>query len=103
MNGECFAVLQVDGAWYRLAGPGEPLVAREPSAVAGVIAAAVAAAEAGGHAAGFVAFEAAAGFGIAAHQPAEGLPLAAFVVGRELEPLDHDSYTHLTLPTKRIE
>ncbi len=103
VNGKYFAVLQVDGAWYRLAGPGEPLVAREPSAVAGVIAAAEAAAEAGGHAAGFVAYEAAAAFGIAAHQPAEGLPLAAFVVGRELEPLDPDELARAAAAAPALE
>lgn len=88
VNGDRYAVLQVDGAWYRLGGWGEPLVAWEPSSVSRAIAAAEAAAEAGAHVAGFVAYEAAAAFGIAAHEPQAGLPLAAFMVGRELEPFD---------------
>ncbi len=88
MTGECFAVLQLYGAWYRLAGRGALLIAREPSEVVPVIAAAEAAAEGGGHVAGFVAYEAAAAFGLASHQPQAGLPLAAFMVGRELEPFD---------------
>lgn len=90
VNGDRYAVLQVDGAWYRLDGWGEPLVAWEPSAVTRVIAAAEAAAEAGGHAVGFVAYEAAAAFGIASHEARAGLPLAAFMVGPELEPFDPD-------------
>lgn len=88
VNGDRYAVLQVDGAWYRLDGRGEPLVAWEPSAVTRVIAAAEAAAEAGAHVAGFVAYEAGAAFGLAAHEPQDGLPLVAFVVGRELERFD---------------
>ena len=88
MNGPCFAVLKLDGAWYRLGGTSAPLVAREPSEVVPVIATAEAAAEAGSHVAGFVAYEAAAAFGIALHEPLEGLPLAAFVVGRQLEAID---------------
>lgn len=88
MNGECFAVLQLHGAWYRLAGRAAPLFAFEPSEVVPVIAAAEAAAEAGGHVVGFVAYEAAAAFGIASHPPQAGLPLAAFMAGRDLEPFD---------------
>lgn len=90
MNSECFAVLHLDGAWYRLAGRGATLIAREPSEVAPVIDAAEAAAEAGGHVAGFVAYEAAAAFGIASHEARAGLPLAAFMVGPEPEPFDPD-------------
>lgn len=91
MNGECFAVLQLNGSWYRLAGRGAPLMAHKPSEVVPVIAAAEAAGAGGGHVVGFVTYEAAAAFGIASHQPQAGLPLAAFIVGRELEPFDpHD-------------
>jgi len=82
------AVLQVDGRWVRLIGARAPLVAHQPSEVLPLISAVEAATEAGLHAAGFVAYEAAAAFGLATHPPTEGLPLAAFVLGERLEPFD---------------
>lgn len=88
MSAHGVAVLQIDGGWFRLAGSACRLVASRPSEVVPVIAAAEAAAEAGGHVAGFVAYEAAAAFGLDAHEPINGLPLAAFIVGRHLDPFD---------------
>ena len=85
------AVLQLDGAWVRLAGALPPLIAREPSEVLPVIEAVDAAAEAGLHAAGFVAYEAAAAFGLESHAPVDGLPLAAFILADRLEPFDPGS------------
>lgn len=82
------AVLQVDGRWVRLVGTRAPLVARHLSEVLPLIAHAEAATAAGLHAAGFVAYEAAAAFGLATRAPVDGLPLAAFILGEGLEPFD---------------
>lgn len=83
-----FAVLQIDGAWFQLAGATEPLVAHSPEEVVPLLAKVERLADAGAHAAGYVAYEAAAAFGLDAHAPVPGLPLAAFIVGERLDPFD---------------
>ncbi|HML97018.1 MAG TPA: aminodeoxychorismate synthase component I [Tepidiformaceae bacterium] len=88
MTSGCFAVLQLDGAWFQLTGATEPLVAHSRLEVAPLLARVERLANGGAHAAGFVAYEAAAAYGLDAHAPVPGLPLAAFVVGERLEPFD---------------
>ncbi len=82
------AVLQIDGAWHQLRKPVRELVGREPREVLPLLAEVEAAAEAGYHVAGFVAYEAAASFALACHEPAGDLPLAAFTVCEKIEPYD---------------
>lgn len=82
------AVFQLDGAWWSLGGRSRTLSANRLQDVAHVLQAAEQAAEDGSHVAGFVAYEAAAAFGLACHAPARDLPLAAFIVSERLEPFD---------------
>ncbi len=88
MTSPCFAVLQVDGAWFRLSAVTEPLVAQTNVEVAPLLAEVERLTSAGAHAAGFVAYEAAGAFGLDVHAPVDGLPLAAFIVADRLEPFD---------------
>lgn len=88
MTSASFAVLQLDGAWFQLTGATDPLVAHSHLEVAPLLARVERLANAGAHAAGFVAYEAAAAFGLDAHAPVPGLPLAAFIVGERIEPFD---------------
>lgn len=82
------ALVQLDGDWFRLVGTTRELVACHVSEVAPVIAEAEARAAAGSHVAGFVSYEAARAYGLATHEPLDGLPLAAFIVAPELEQFD---------------
>ena len=62
--------------WLELHDPAATLVAGRPDEVTGVLEAAQRAADRGSLVAGFVAYEAAAAFDLAVHQPSTGLPLA---------------------------
>ncbi|MEQ1896920.1 MAG: aminodeoxychorismate synthase component I [Vicinamibacterales bacterium] len=79
--------------WLELREPAATLVAARPDEVAGVLEAAQHAADGGSLVAGFVAYEAAAAFDLAVHQPPTGLPLAWFGV---FSPAS--AVTHETLP-----
>lgn len=79
--------------WLELHDPAATLVAGRPDEVTGVLEAAQRAADRGSLVAGFVAYEAAAAFDLAVHQPSTGLPLAWFGL---FSP--QDAVTHDTLP-----
>lgn len=79
------AVFQMDGSWWRLAGRSRRLTATCASEVTRILRAAEQAGDEGKHVVGFVAYEAAAVFGLACHDPIADLPLAAFIVAERLE------------------
>jgi len=82
------AIVQIDGDWFQLKGAVRCIETHELSEVARVIGIGEEAAERDGHVAGFVAYEAAKAFGLACHEPVEGLPLASFVVFETRERYD---------------
>lgn len=88
------AVFQLDSTWWSLAGRLRGLAANRPADVTRVLQAAEEAANRGNHVVGFVAYEAAAAFGLACHSPVAGLPLAAFVVAERLESFDPNRLTN---------
>ena len=77
--------------WLELHDPAGTLVAGRPDEVAGVLEAAQRAADQGAVVAGFVAYEAAAAFDLAVHQPSTGLPLAWFGVFSPQNAVTHDT------------
>src|SRR5262249_35678614 len=75
------ALVQSPDGWLALESPRDVLIARTPAEVAGCVSAAESAARRGAYAAGFLTYEAAAAFGLAAHDPLDtSLPLAWFGV-----------------------
>ena len=79
------------GSWLELREPAATLVAGRSDEVAGVLEAAQRAADGGSLVAGFVAYEAAAAFDLAVHQPCTGLPLAWFGVFSPQHAVTHDT------------
>lgn len=96
-------VFQMDGAWWSLGGRTRQMRANCAAEVVQVLQAAERAADEGSHVVGFVAYEAAAAFGLACHTPAPDLPLAAFIVAERLEPFDPARLTAASVDARDLD
>lgn len=97
------AVFQLDGSWWSLGGSAKRLTASRVSDIGRVLREVEQAAEEGNHVVGFVAYEAAAAFGLACHAPVPDLPLAAFIVAERREPFDPARLTQAAADAPRLD